>query len=701
MKHSIPNTLSEGRWVCWKGDKAPRDLRGRTCDVTRTSFSLGEARAAVEARHVDGLGFVFDGRGIIGIDLDGCIDEEGNLAADARHILDKLGSFTELSKSKRGLHIYVRGTLPPGRRRTSKGMSFKGLEVYDRDRFFVFTGEKFGDGPDEVVENQPAIDWLFGRYFAEPETPRDARPRSASFGSPLMSDAEILERAANASNGSKFRELFAGGDAGHKSDSEADLALARQLAFWSQDRAQLESLLRQSGRARAKWDESRGSSSYLRKYVIDPALHDLRERYSPLGDDLSERARAMADDVTPAPWMQTPDGPISIAIPEAEAREWRKVKLVLTDAARVRGAIELTWDATYGDTTVPIILRPSERSGSDAAKAIRELVEAGGGAVSKRDVPRLRTWIRSLSAPGEAKLLLSRHAARMDAIAKAETLAGGSPPTPTMIANLIEFIRARWDARFVLGEHAWSEKLGELVKITRITNHKSAGAREAVLRGSDWDPQRARTHEEAARVLGVLMAAAWADVVEMIPNTLVGAAKALGPNSKAARALKDQLVEALMHDRDVVVTIQKEATDGTKTTVVQRASMMARLASYFALLDMPEPGRWSRGHPDSEVWLQIDDDRRVWLALRYGAVAGVQGRKKPLLASISNQRQFARVLHEFGLVHDGPDGPTQQAGSVRVESGTSRAMLLSRAIANKLLDKNANWRGELAPDLPI
>ena len=84
---------------------------------------------------VDGIGFVFTlEAGIVGIDLDHCIAEDGTVAEWALEAVRRFNSFTELSPSSTGLHIYTRGQIP------ITGAKRGPVEIYRQGRFFTVTG---------------------------------------------------------------------------------------------------------------------------------------------------------------------------------------------------------------------------------------------------------------------------------------------------------------------------------------------------------------------------------------------------------------------------------------------------------------------------------------------------------------------------------------------------------------------------------
>jgi putative DNA primase/helicase len=138
----IPEELRvRPQWVVWKAvgdkpDKVPYSARsGRRASSTDllTWSTFQEALQAYENGDYAGLGFVFSSADpYTGIDLDDCVDEDGEIALWALEIVRYFDSYTELSATGSGLHIIVRGEVPNRR----KGE----VEVYSSKRFFTVTG---------------------------------------------------------------------------------------------------------------------------------------------------------------------------------------------------------------------------------------------------------------------------------------------------------------------------------------------------------------------------------------------------------------------------------------------------------------------------------------------------------------------------------------------------------------------------------
>ncbi len=90
-----------------------------------------------------------------------------------------------------------------------------------------------------------------------------------------MPDERLLAKAMGAANGPKFSKLWQGEWDGYPSQSEGDLALCRQLAFWTGgDEERIDRLFRQSGLYRDKWDrQHRGDGRTYGELTVKKALH--------------------------------------------------------------------------------------------------------------------------------------------------------------------------------------------------------------------------------------------------------------------------------------------------------------------------------------------------------------------------------------------------------------------------------------------
>jgi putative DNA primase/helicase len=132
------------------------------------------------------------------------------------------------------------------------------------------------------------IDFCEGGPPAPPPMPRDtgARTPAASAqpaaSSPEMDDGTVQRLMFTAKNREKNEALWNGTATGYASDSERDLAMAMNIAFYTRDPVQIERLMRSAPltKDRGKWQRE--------KYVtltISKALQMQAERYSGSGGD--------------------------------------------------------------------------------------------------------------------------------------------------------------------------------------------------------------------------------------------------------------------------------------------------------------------------------------------------------------------------------------------------------------------------------
>lgn len=171
---TIPDTLTAlPRWVLWRGvpgtaadgtakliKKPFRVVGGPASSTDPATWATYEQVIAAAIPKPGGIGFVFNGDGIIGIDLDKCAVDRMSLEPWAAEIVERFDTYTEWSPSGNGLHLFVRGTLPDCRRARGK------VEMYGSGRYFTVTGDALRNVP--IAENQAAIDWLADKHLREP-----------------------------------------------------------------------------------------------------------------------------------------------------------------------------------------------------------------------------------------------------------------------------------------------------------------------------------------------------------------------------------------------------------------------------------------------------------------------------------------------------------------------------------------------------
>lgn len=297
----------EARWVVWRTEErngkrtkvpyradAPHARASSTDRATWTSFE----KVLEAAEHADGIGFVL-GDDWVGVDLDHVLDPESGevVASWAKEWIEGLGhSYIERSPSGEGLHIIGRGTMPRGRNRRKMDDGAREIEIYDGGRYFTVTGEGLnGSAVAEITED---LARLHAWYVADPD--REAHKAIAEPKPVDLGDAELLERARKAKNGTRFAAVYDCGDISSfgNDHSAADLWLCGRLLFWTGgDRNRTERLF--SGSAlgeRPKWRER----DDYRARTLNKALGEPGEAYDP-----TRREPSPASEPPPATEDQT------------------------------------------------------------------------------------------------------------------------------------------------------------------------------------------------------------------------------------------------------------------------------------------------------------------------------------------------------------------------------------------------------------
>lgn len=284
-RKKIPDELKGvPHWVRWErtagGRKIPRQADGRVASVTDPD-TWGTFEEVSTGGYAGGVGFVLTGSPYMGIDIDDCMDG-GRMERKALAIVERFGSYAELSPSGRGVHIVGRGraVFPSAGsqdgRRLSGVMGFRSFEVYNEKRFLTMTGRTLGRCRG-VVDVQDVLDRMTAALWGRQDMEQGAADHSEQA---RYTDAHLLKAICASSRREHFMMLYERGDTSrYKSQSEADFALLSELAFWTGGNA------RQMGRLfsasalgqREKW---RARADYRAKTIQAALTHWNGKSYS-------------------------------------------------------------------------------------------------------------------------------------------------------------------------------------------------------------------------------------------------------------------------------------------------------------------------------------------------------------------------------------------------------------------------------------
>lgn len=239
-----------------------------------------------------GVGFVItESDNYFFIDLDNCIDENGNLSELATLTLKTFrGAYTEISHSGLGIHVIGRyqGPTPSHKNRDDS----RGLEIYTSGRFCALT-ETQAQGDAETLHTQALAQYItdtgMSTYTPEPlnvewtDTPKEGTnpPEDNNtliqFMLNFSSKNSVEIFGNNKSRFISFKDLWEGNtQVFHKffpQNSErgydlsaADAALARTLSYFTGGNCErVRELMNLSGLKRIKWESN---SNYLPRTIL-------------------------------------------------------------------------------------------------------------------------------------------------------------------------------------------------------------------------------------------------------------------------------------------------------------------------------------------------------------------------------------------------------------------------------------------------
>ncbi len=263
------------RWVTYqlqtrggKVTKVPYTPKG---DLASSTNEIDWSTADEVLKHHKALGIVFTpDKLLLGIDIDKCIDN-GKVSAEIQAIIDKANSYTEISPSGTGLHIFLE--LDESMDLLSNRKNH--FEVYVEGRYFTVTQNPFGDVKEVrtiTVEEANEILALTGYPWGKKNENNEPIVYRET---PLLDDSDLLQKMFNSKNGEKIKTLYEGH--GNSDTSVADAALLSHLAFWTgKDALQMERIWISSPLGNRK--KTRGVKQY-RDRTINFAISGCREVY--------------------------------------------------------------------------------------------------------------------------------------------------------------------------------------------------------------------------------------------------------------------------------------------------------------------------------------------------------------------------------------------------------------------------------------
>lgn len=280
ISKTVPKELKDrNQWVCYRTKKtadktfkymiSPKTKEFAKSNDSSTWSSYEEAYLYMIHHKMEGLAFVLT-EGITFIDIDHAISNDGIINEIGANILNLTkDTYAEKSCSGHGIHIFALASMPKDAMKRNDSL---GLEMYETKRFACITGDVINERY-EVLNKQNEINLISENYVGKYE--HHTVPTRISV---LMDDNEIITKINNSNQKEKFNELFSGDISRYPSWSNADYALVKLLAFWTQNPNQIDAIFRNSGLYREKWDRQLGDSTYG-AITIDNAIRSTTKTY--------------------------------------------------------------------------------------------------------------------------------------------------------------------------------------------------------------------------------------------------------------------------------------------------------------------------------------------------------------------------------------------------------------------------------------
>jgi len=241
ISHAVQTLAGDNeQWCLWRYEEREDGGKQTKMPITRgnayasvsdttTWLPYEEVKTAYnETEEYNGIGLMFDGS-FVGVDLDHCVEDGVITDPLVEAFVSLAGTYTEISPSGTGLHLYFKLSRPTQLPNKKKGP----YEVYITSRYFTFTGNLFCQNlvrtlsPEEVEQLLKALGY--------PWSPVQTAVDRVVSGSSQNLDLEIVkQKMFSSSNGPALEALYNGDTSEYSNDnSVADAAFVKNTAYWT------------------------------------------------------------------------------------------------------------------------------------------------------------------------------------------------------------------------------------------------------------------------------------------------------------------------------------------------------------------------------------------------------------------------------------------------------------------------------------
>ena len=225
----------------------------------RTTWGTYEKAVSFAMRNnCTGIAFALEkSLGICCVDLDDCFPN-GKISDTGKTMLKLFGdTYSEKSISHNGIHIFLKGELPKEYIQRNEE-----IEMYDDVRFISMTGTKLMYSK-SYLKTIPNLTEINKKYLGEKKiiVPQKITPIRCG----LVDERVIIDEL---NYYPKYRALMSGDTSEYGGDkSRADIALCMGIAYYHKDINTIDSVFRQSGLYREKWDNGSYAKITIQKAI--------------------------------------------------------------------------------------------------------------------------------------------------------------------------------------------------------------------------------------------------------------------------------------------------------------------------------------------------------------------------------------------------------------------------------------------------